>query len=68
MALTRYNGARKEARDSRLFSLVLSKQDVEGSNPFTRSTYQRFAKGDLALQIITDEGKPLWKPLPHEGL
>ena len=43
---------------------LLPKQDVEGSNPFTRSTYQRFAKGDLALQIITDEGKPLWKPLP----
>ena len=26
----------KEARGSRLLSLVLPKQDVEGSNPFTR--------------------------------
>ena len=34
-----YNLLRKGARGSRLFSLVLPKQDVVGSNPFTRSTF-----------------------------
>jgi len=33
-----YNLLRKGARGSRLFSLVLPKQDVVGSNPITRST------------------------------
>jgi hypothetical protein len=52
---------RKKARGFRLFSLVLPKQDVVGSNPITRSTEFRFsAKASTPRLVLALVGSPFW--------